>query len=89
MRGCGLMFANGLACRPAGLAGRPFRQSKVLRVGSDTWDTAGLQPAKGGSIPTPALHTIYVGFVSAARTGPANVILTFPQTSRRNAILRS
>lgn len=29
---------------------------KTKRAGSDTTDTAGLQPAKGGSIPTPALH---------------------------------
>lgn len=29
---------------------------KPKRAGSDTTDTAGLQPAEGGSIPTPALH---------------------------------
>ncbi len=30
---------------------------KPRRAGSDTLDTAGLQPAKGGSLPTPALHS--------------------------------
>lgn len=29
---------------------------KPKRAGGDTTDTAGLQPAEGGSIPTPALH---------------------------------
>lgn len=29
---------------------------KTKRAGGDTTDTAGLQPAEGGSIPTPALH---------------------------------
>jgi hypothetical protein len=27
------------------------------RAGSETTDTAGFQPAEGGSIPTPALHS--------------------------------
>ena len=30
---------------------------KPRRAGSDTLDTAGHQPAKGGSLPTPALHS--------------------------------
>ena len=31
---------------------------KRKRAGSDTLDTAGLQPAKGGSLPTPALQSL-------------------------------
>lgn len=30
---------------------------KPRRAGSDTLDTAGHLPAKGGSLPTPALHS--------------------------------
>jgi hypothetical protein len=34
----------------------PLSKPYPKRAGSDTMDTAGLQPAKGGSTPTPALH---------------------------------
>lgn len=34
----------------------PLSKPYPKRAGSDTTDTAGLQPAEGGSIPTPALH---------------------------------
>lgn len=34
----------------------PLARPYPKRAGSDTADTAGVQPAKGGSIPTPALH---------------------------------
>lgn len=34
-----------------------YRGQAISRAGSDTKDTAGLQPAKGGSTPTPALHS--------------------------------
>lgn len=34
----------------------PLARPYPKRAGSDTTDTAGVQPAKGGSIPTPALH---------------------------------
>jgi hypothetical protein len=35
----------------------PLSKPYPKRAGSDTTDTAGHQPAKGGSIPTPALHS--------------------------------
>ena len=35
----------------------PLARPYPKRAGSDTTDTAGLQPAEGGSIPTPALHS--------------------------------
>lgn len=35
----------------------PLSKPYPKRAGSDTKDTAGLQPAKGGSTPTPALHS--------------------------------
>jgi hypothetical protein len=34
----------------------PLSKPYPKRAGSDTMDTAGFQPAKGGSTPTPALH---------------------------------
>jgi hypothetical protein len=34
----------------------PLARRYPKRAGSDTTDTAGFQPAEGGSIPTPALH---------------------------------
>jgi hypothetical protein len=34
----------------------PLSKPYPKRAGSDTTDTAGFQPAEGGSIPTPALH---------------------------------
>ena len=34
----------------------PLSKPYPKRAGGDTTDTAGLQPAEGGSIPTPALH---------------------------------
>jgi hypothetical protein len=34
-----------------------YRGQAISRAGSDTKDTAGFQPAKGGSTPTPALHS--------------------------------
>jgi hypothetical protein len=34
----------------------PLARPYPKRAGGDTTDTAGLQPAEGGSIPTPALH---------------------------------
>lgn len=34
-----------------------YRGKAISRAGSDTKDTAGLQPAKGGSTPTPALQS--------------------------------
>lgn len=37
--------------------GAGMYRGKPKRAGSDTMDTAGDQPAKGGSIPTPALHS--------------------------------
>jgi hypothetical protein len=35
----------------------PLSKPYPKRAGSDTTDTAGFQPAEGGSIPTPALHS--------------------------------
>jgi hypothetical protein len=35
----------------------PLSKPDPKRAGSETTDTAGLQPAEGGSIPTPALHS--------------------------------
>jgi hypothetical protein len=35
----------------------PLSKPYPKRAGSETTDTAGLQPAEGGSIPTPALHS--------------------------------